>query len=294
MLIASLILLVLAFAAIFIWYAHYVEANNIVIQDIKVKSDRIKESLLLLQLSDLHLFKRMSPKRLSNIKNAVKKSIEKKIPDFIFLTGDYIDNNSGIEVLNEIFPLFRSNYGAYAVLGNHDYFQYNFFHIFSPLFFWVDKKPTDLQRLKESISKNKIELLINERREKNIAGIKIEILGIDALTVKENRLAGLKIAPKSDFRIVLSHYPDAIHYIKGKADILLSGHTHGGQITAFGFPVIAKSKVKKSDIKGASVYQDTVLIVSKGMGVSRYIPFRFFARPDIHIIHVEGKDYVKN
>ncbi len=59
-----------------------------------------------------------------------------------------------------------------------------------------------------------------------------------------------------------------------------------GQVTIFGLPITAKSKIKKREARGASIHQDTILFVSKGVGVSHYFPFRFFANPDISIISI--------
>ncbi len=153
--------------------------------------------------------------------------MNEQIPDLVFLTGDYIDNNSGIDILPEILSEIKSKAGIYAVLGNDDHFQYNILHMFYPLFFVNEKKPTDLNKLKKTLGVFGINLLIDEVKEINVQNNKIEIIGIDYLSVKQKKLKNIQIRDNNFFKIVLSHYPDAIKYLRGKVDIMFSGHTHG-------------------------------------------------------------------
>lgn len=281
-------LVFVALLTVLIYYSHQIEASLVQTEWITVKSDKINKPVLIMQLSDFHLYKNMKPARLQSIKDSITNFLQKDIPDLVFLTGDYIDKDSGIDILNDILALLKAKSGIYAVLGNHDYNQYNLFHVFSPLFFLVEKEPTDLVKLKKVMSDNKVNLLSDEMTDIQVAGNKLEIIGIDAKDFKQKEYDRFKIDNDNKFRIVLSHYPDAIRYLKGSVDILFAGHTHGGQVTIFGLPIMAKSKIKKSQAKGASVHGDTILFISKGVGVSHYFPFRFFANPDISIIDLES------
>ncbi len=73
----------------------------------------------------------------------------------------------------------------------------------------------------------------------------------------------------------------------GKVDLVLSGHTHGGQITFFGIPVVVRSKIKRKFAKGLSLHKGTYLFVNRGVGESFYIPFRFFSPPSITLIKIK-------
>ncbi len=291
MIVYFIIFLIVVMSIAFILYSNKIEANNIKIQHITVKTDKIKSSFLIMQVSDFHLFANMSKTRLINIKNKIQEIIKQKIPDLVFLTGDFIDNNSGIDLLPDVLNLFKSKYGIYAVFGNHDYFQYNVLHIFSPVFFMNEKKATDLPKLKEVLNSAGIELLIDEIIDVRINENTLDLIGIDSLSILKKKLHKIEIKDNERFKIVLSHYPDAIKYLRGKVDILFSGHTHGGQVTIFGIPITAKSKIKKNQAKGASIHEDTILFISKGVGVSHYFPFRFFANPDISLITIEESKY---
>ena len=68
-------------------------------------------------------------------------------------------------------------------------------------------------------------------------------------------------------------------------DLLMSGHTHGGQVR---FPpigaVVANCDLPLDQVRGASRYRDRWLHVSPGLGHSRYAPFRFACRPEATVL----------
>jgi hypothetical protein len=197
-------------------------------------------------------------------------------------------------MLKDIIGGLKSKYGNYAVLGNHDHFQYNFLHLFSPLFRKGDEKPADLKALKNALTDAGVRLLVNESEKAPVLSDDIWITGIDSLFFDDKKIPDVKVPETAGFTILLSHYPEAINYYGGKVDVILSGHTHGGQITIFGFPLITRSGVMKKFSRGVSAHGDTALYVSKGLGVSKYFPFRFFARPDFNIVEIIGESNEKD
>jgi len=283
--------LIFIIAVVFLLYSYFIETRMIHVNRSRIRTSRLKGRYTILHFSDLHLYKKMRKKNLDKIKEELKLWTDWAKFDFIFMTGDFIDNNSGIEMLREVVGGMKSRYGTYAVLGNHDYYQYNILHLLNPLFCFWDKKPADLKALKKAIENAGVHLLIDQEEKVTTASDELLITGIDYKFMEEKRAPGLNIDSENIFNIVLSHYPDMVKYYNGKADIMLSGHTHGGQITFFGLPLIIKSGIKKIYSKGISAHGNTALFVSKGLGVSRNFPFRFFARPDFNIIEIIG---VKN
>lgn len=271
------------FIIVFLYYS-FAEANNIYVQHVSVQSDKIKNNYTLLHLSDFHLHKGMNGKLLESLRKFLVEIGEKYKIDIALLTGDLIDNDSGIEILPEVLRLINAKKGTFAVLGNHDYFQYNLLHIFYPIFFFNEKKPSNVEYLKGVLKKWHVKLLIDEKKTIRKGEDVLDIWGIDSRSVKSKALPEIKVN-KKHLTILLSHYPDVIrHYKNLDVDILLSGHTHGGQITVFGYPVVVKSKIKKSQARGASIHKKTILYVTKGIGGSKYFPFRFFAKPEISMI----------
>ncbi|MFN4217224.1 MAG: metallophosphoesterase, partial [Brevinematales bacterium] len=210
------ILLVLAVVAIIGWTVYaYREARRIHIEHLTLYTCDIKNSLSIMHLSDLHLFREMSLSRLRRICEVIKEQLSQVEVDFIFLTGDLIDKNSGIDVLrDEILPLLKAKGGVYAVLGNHDYFEYNVLHVFSPLFFLHEKKPTDVERLLEVLIKSGVKVLRNEVLTFSYNGNKLTFIGVDNFPQGRYIWPDLVIPEDDSYKMVLAHFPDVIHHIK--------------------------------------------------------------------------------
>ena len=98
----------------------------------------------------------------------------------------------------------------------------------------------------------------------------------------------IKDTEKNDFVILLSHNPDYIEKLQSdKIDLMLSGHTHGGQITFFGlFAPLIPSAYGQKYRTGLVETVQTKLLVSNGI---RKVtpPVRFFARPQINIVYLQ-------
>ncbi len=275
----------------FLYYAYFVETGLFRVVNAKVKSAKISGKYSIMHLSDFHLFKNIGKSRLNKMREIILKWSDTADLDFVFITGDFIDNNSGIDLIKDLLSGIKSKYGVFAVLGNHDYFQYNFLHVFYPVFFFNEKKPTDLVLLKKVLHEAGIKLLIDECTEIDTGIDKIRVIGIDPGSLKKKRMPVFTETQTDELTIVMSHYPEAVKYYKDISDIILSGHTHGGQITLFGLPLVVKSGIERKNAKGVSVHGGSLLFVSKGLGSSRYFPFRFFANPDFNIIEIEGDTY---
>ncbi len=285
---------ILLFLVVVFWLGYaYREASRIHIEHLTLYTDGIKQGLSIMHLSDLHLFGNMSSARLRRIQDVIRENLEKPV-DFVFLTGDLIDKNSGIDVLGEkILPLLRAEGGLFAVLGNHDYFEYNVLHVFSPLFFLHEKKSTDVERLLRVLRDGGVRVLRNEVVPMTYKGNSLTLVGVDNFLQGRYSWPDIQIPEDDSYKMVLAHFPDVIHHIKGRVDVVFSGHTHGGQITVWGYPVTAKAKIRRREARGASIHDTTVLYVSKGVGVSHYLPLRFFAHPDVTLIRIEVADEKK-
>ena len=88
-----------------------------------------------------------------------------------------------------------------------------------------------------------------------------------------------------DFVLLVSHNPAFVHDLQpGQVDLMLSGHTHGGQVTFFGLwaPVLPRH-VGQGLRSGVVKTDATTVIVSNGVGTI-FPPMRFFARPDIVVV----------
>lgn len=265
-------------------YAWLIEANRVMLSQIDIPG--AVNGLRILHISDTHLYRKMSLARWRTLRAALKKSIASEPPDMILLTGDIIDKNDGIPMVRPLLQGVTAKLGIFAVLGNHDLHQYNFLHIFYPLFYRQEGHPADLEALRTALNAMQVRLLSSEGVDLEYKRKQISLYGIDPLEARER---DLNIPGGSaDYRIMLSHYPDAILRLSSKGDLMLSGHTHGGQITLLGWPLITKSHVPRSWVRGLHRIGETWLYTSRGAGVSHYIPLRFGSRPEITKITIQG------
>ncbi|NPV01883.1 MAG: hypothetical protein HPY53_10935 [Brevinematales bacterium] len=240
----------------------------------------------ILQISDLHLYRKMSKKRYDRIIGNIRKTIAGKLPDLIFLTGDYMDHEDGAPLLRALLSELRSAHGIYAVLGNHDYMVYNILHIFR-IFWKIDHRDTDTSKVIALLEEKGVSVMRDVTVNIKIGGDDITITGADPWTINKKIGKLPDISHEGGLKILLSHYPDAIIEHSSMADIILSGHTHGGQVTFFGVPFVTSSKIKGNRAVGLSNINGTWLFVSRGCGSSRYLPFRFFARPEINRVLIK-------
>lgn len=240
-----------------IWFEKYVIDWNYF--DIS-KSE--KNKIKIIQISDLHFDQlRYFHKSIANKINLIK-------PDLIFITGDSVDKTKKIDLLNKFLELVDKSIQKYAITGNWEY--------------WGN---VNLTKLKHVYSKNNCELLINENRTISIRNREISIIGIDDLVGGnadfEKAMENLK---ETETNIVLSHCPEHRDIITKQKrdldiDLVLSGHTHGGQITFLG---IAPFKPQGSGnyLKGWYKESEPKMYISKGIGTS-ILPIRFGARAEV-------------
>ena len=105
----------------------------------------------------------------------------------------------------------------------------------------------------------------------------------------------LSLAPSADHRIIISHAPDFVDALPVTVDLVLAGHTHGGQVVVpfFGPPKTA-IRLPRRYAGGLHVYGGTPLHVSRGVGMERgfEIPVRFLCPPEICVLDVRLPAYV--
>jgi len=229
----------------------------------KSKKDKIK----IVQISDLHFDK------LRSFHKSIAKKINALRPDLIFITGDSVDTTEKIAPLNSFLELIDHSIQKYAITGNWEYWG-----------------TVDLPELKKCYVENNCELLINEHRSISIKNRELSVIGIDDFTGgNADYNEAVKGLPKTKTNIVLSHSPVYRDYIvkqKGNLDIdlVLSGHTHGGQITFFGYAPY-KPQGSGRYLKGWYKEESPKMYISKGIGTS-ILPIRFGARAEMVVMDI--------
>lgn len=256
----------LLFISLFLLYARYVEPNKLIIKEYKIENKTLPDSfdgLKIIHFSDLHYGSTVDYKYLTKVVNIIN---EQK-PDIIFFTGDLIDKDCNLtdKQLNKItqeLNKLKSTLGNYIVTGNHDI--------------------KHLEKYKEIIKDNFILLDNEEKLLYYKESTPISIVGLsDASETKVNY-----DVLKNDntlFRFVLAHEPDEYKKISEYSfNILLSGHSHNGQIRlpfigAVYTPVGAKTYYEQYyKLDNKEIY------VSNGIGTSK-IELRFLSTPSINL-----------
>ena len=182
----------------------------------------VARPLSIVQITDPHLGPFMSVDRLRRI---CQRAVERK-PDLVLLTGDFLtmESQSDPELLAAaLAPLAALPGHCFACFGNHDH-----------------EAP---ETVKSALERAGVTLLIDESQTLQTAAGPVQILGMDFVwrDRKEHlaRVCAANPRQSEHLRIVLLHDPGAFkHLPAGEADLVLSGHTHGGQVglVSFGLP----------------------------------------------------------
>ncbi|MDB5012203.1 MAG: metallophosphoesterase, partial [Daejeonella sp.] len=216
---------------------------------------------------------------LQSIKSYHKKLVNKlnKLkPDIIFFTGDICDRKRHLELVDEFLTSIDHSIKKVAILGN-----------------WENKCGLNIDKLRTVYKKHNCDLLVNQSRNYIIKNTSIQVTGVDDIVEgKPDFKLAVSNYISSDYHFVLAHCPVQRDVIKQQmnsipVDLVISGHTHGGQINLFGYTPIVPSG-SGDYLKGW--YKDSIphLYVSKGIGTT-VLPLRFGSRAEIAIFNFEQK-----
>jgi uncharacterized protein len=190
------------------------------------------------------------------------------LPDLILHGGDYsLRDAKFIRPCFEVLADLRAPLGSFGVLGNHDYWH-------------------GLQATRDGMKFAKITELTNAGVWLTKGNDRIRLGGVDDFTDGKPNLAPvLSGVNEGDACLVVSHNPDFVETITDRrVGLVLSGHTHGGQVTVPGLslpwiPSRHGMKYAHGLVEGPT----TRVYVSRGLGVSG-VPVRFGCPPEISLI----------
>lgn len=268
----KLLIIFLLLVTLFLIYAHFIETNILLIHEHKVSDDRISEMFngyKILHFTDLHFGKGVNKR---NLKRIVSKFNASK-PDIVVFTGDLIDEDYKMskddkKILIEYLSSITSTLGKYAVLGNHDINTSEVSEIFEESGFTLLKNAYDLVYLKN--------------------GNPIMIYGVDDLLKGEPNIEALSDNRFKDYyKIVLVHEGDFADQISNEeGDLILSGHSHNGQINIPKLKNLVLPEGSKKYYKSYYNVNDNDLYVSNGIGCS-VLSLRFFSFPSYNLYRIE-------
>ncbi|WEZ09734.1 metallophosphoesterase [Priestia flexa] len=208
------------------------------------------QSLRIFFISDIH-------------KRTVTKSLIEQVKghiDFVVIGGDLAEKGVSLQQIEANIKQLRQLGSIYFVWGNNDY-------------------EINQQSLAALFKKHEVVALKNEAICIEKEGVSYNIVGVDDLSEGHlNINQAYNGVNQQHFTLLLSHNPDAVFEVeKQRVDLMLSGHTHGGQIRLLGFGPY--------ELGGLKTHKDIVYFVSNGYGTTS-LPLRLEAKAKAHVLTI--------
>ena len=287
---SSVVLAVLAVGGACVAYGVTIERRwyRLVRRRLDILPAQGPETLTVLHLSDLHAttHERRLERFLADLPPA----------DVTIVTGDLLGGPEAVERVTEILRPTRGRLASWFVLGSNDYYAPRFR---SPLRYCI---PHRLRRPRRAVLGRSADLiaqltrdgwrdLTNLRDEIALDGLPVELLGLDDAHIHRH---DLRVAPRrarERFGIAVMHSPDSAPEAAALGyDLLLAGHTHGGQIgIPFVGAIVTNSILPARLAKGVIRLGGAVLSLSPGLGTSRFAPLRFAVRPEAMLLELRRR-----
>ncbi|HEX3469745.1 MAG TPA: metallophosphoesterase [Silvibacterium sp.] len=257
-------------------YAAEVSRHEISVERLTIRLPRLPEAfhgLKIAQLSDFHYAQFTEPffvRRVVNEVNRLK-------PDVVAFTGDYVTHGfwSVEETVDFAYKCAEILSGVesperYAVLGNHDCMLRPHIHAVT-----------------DALETHGIPVLENRALPLEREGQRLWFAGTgDAICGHVNLDEAVPDATRKDGEpvILLAHEPDILPQVaKHNVDLMLSGHTHGGQVRIPFLPAMFLPELGQKFVEGLFQVGSTQLYVNRGIGTVN-LPIRFNCPPEITLI----------
>ncbi len=190
--------------------------------------------------------------------------------DLVVLTGDYVHTRNTTREIDGVWPMLsrlQAPLGVYAVLGNHDHWA-----DLDRSLYWLERSGQGLRHRAVALERQGQRLWLG-----GAGDLWEDDLGIDQ---------AFSVAPDQECKILLSHNPDsADEPYQARVDLILSGHTHGGQVK---LPFLGALKLPVSNrgyVDGLLQARRSQLFISRGIGWA-IVPVRFNCPPEIAVLEL--------
>ena len=259
-------------------YAAAIEPYDLRVIRLEMRTPRLPSAFdgyTVCQISDLHM------RQMGRREQALRRLMPTLPPvDLVAITGDLIHTPRGVVPFLELAGSFAARDGLYAIFGNSEH-----------------KNGVQPHTFAEALAGHNITPLLNRHVTLTRGGAQIALAGVDdPVNDRDDLAAALKGIPDDRFTLLLMHSPDGIaEAIVRGVDVVLSGHTHGGQIRLpfFGAPhthTHLGRRMSDGYYAGARLRRAiglrpgrTQLYVTRGLGVSG-LALRFLAPPELTIL----------
>ncbi len=230
-------------------------------------------------VSDIHSGINMSKKEMDEYVTV----INSLSCDLILVTGDFVNNQTAeVYPFAEAFSNLRAPHGVYGVMGNHDYFA---------------PQPDIVAKEVDGCG---IKLLLNDKTIIQKNGSSLYLIGVDDVGNPKRAAAAMDIAigsaPLKIPKLMMIHRPYFLEQVAERnIDLVLSGHTHGGQVVLgkFGDTTIAPASFASRYVWGKYRIGDTHMYVNRGIGTVG-LPIRINCAPEITRITLVPEQNIGN
>ena len=275
-------------AAAGIGYAAGIERNAFVLREETLPVlDPGSPPLRVLHLSDLHMLPQQRRKQ------AWVRALEALEPDLVVNTGDNLAHPDAVPfVIQSLGPLLDRP--GLFVFGSNDYFgpqPKNPLNYFRANHKRVHGLALPWRDLRAAFTERGWQDMTHVRHSLELGGVRVAAAGVDDPHLNRDRYATVAGRTPADveLRLGLTHSPEPRvldAFAADCYDLVLAGHTHGGQLCLPGFgALVTNCELDTSRAKGVSRWgTHTWLHVSAGLGTSPYAPLRFACRPEATLL----------
>lgn len=281
--ILSIIFLVL------LWIAMY-DSNRFIIVRHSFRDPRIRKPLRAVVLADLH------NKQFGKNNEILLEAIRREAPDCILIAGDMLTSRKGcsfapaVALLRELagqFPIYYAN-------GNHEH----------RLKLYPQEYGAMAEEYEAALGEAGVERMVNSHRFLPEYGITVYGLELDKRYFRRFRTAHMEEGyleetlgrPGEDcYRVLLAHNPDYFpEYARWGADLVLSGHVHGGLVRIPFWKGVVSPAVRLFPKYDGGLYREdgSVMVLSRGLGLHT-IPVRLFNPGELIVLEL-GPDTEQN
>jgi hypothetical protein len=243
-------------------------------------------TLTVLHLSDLHVTRRDRGKArfLASLPTA----------DVAVVTGDFLGEPEGIDATVQALAPVRGRLASWFVLGSNDYYAPKPLNYLA--YFRRRRRPRRAARGRPDDLRARLAAggwldLTNSRRDVELDGVPLELLGLDDAHL---RWHDLRVAPRRSpdrLGLAVMHSPDSAPEAAALGyDLIVAGHTHGGQVRLpLVGALVTNCSMPRRLASGAFRIGEAWLHTSPGLGTSKFAPFRFWCRPEATILELRRR-----
>lgn len=278
-----LLMIVCVLAVLFAWFVLY-DGTRFVIREYEIKSSKVAAGYRAVVLADLH------NKRYGKDNQLLIQAIEEQKPDGIWVAGDILTARPGksLKPAIEILTALACKYPIYYANGNHEH----------RIKLYPETYGDMAKRYAEALENLKIQPLVN--RSEALEQINMMIYGaeIDREYYKRFVVPHMEteylteVLGKPDeakFNVLLAHNPDYFPvYAEWGADLVLSGHVHGGMVRIPGWRGVVSPNIRFFPKYDGGRFEEgkSTMILSRGLGMHT-IPVRLFNPGELIVIEIE-------